>query len=138
MVALFVFCHIYDLKYKNTNDAFSFLIFGKTLSYFSNRKKDGKTVGDCEKCKKAKKQKSKKIGCKKRKFQTRNCTKKQKSKKLLSVLLETTQTNSHYCYLLLSEVHLQEVLDFVSGVPNYKNELLLNIVEAIKPTSHNG
>jgi hypothetical protein len=91
-----------------------------------------------QKNKKAKKNRMQK----KRKFQTRNCAKKQKSKKLLSLLLETTQKNSHYCYLLLSEVHLQEVLDFMSGrrsgVPNYKNELLLNIVEAIKPTSHNG
>jgi hypothetical protein len=75
-------------------------------------------------------------------FLTRNCPKEQKGKKFLYLLLETTQKNSHYYYLLLPEAYLQEVLDFMSGrrsgVPNYKNELLLNIVEAIKPTSHNG
>jgi hypothetical protein len=68
--------------------------------------------------------------------------KKAKRQKFLSLLLETTQNESHYYYLLLPEAYLQEVLDFMSGrrsgVPNYENELLLNIIEAIKPSSHNG
>jgi hypothetical protein len=80
-----------------------------------------------------KSKKAKKKGCKK------NSDKKAKKQKASFC---PSRNNSHYCYLLLSEVHLQEVLDFMSGrrsgVPNYKNELLLNIVEAIKHTSHNG
>jgi hypothetical protein len=63
-------------------------------------------MGAYEKCKNAKKQK---MGCKNNNL-WRGIV--QKSKK--ANLLETTQKNSYYCYLLLSEVHLQEVLDFMS------------------------